>query len=251
MALAVVLASVVLTSAAQPLKDTRFVAPLPLSVGERLSYDVRFGKIAAGQQSLQVVAKRELRGTDVYELRSESLPSALLSKVYNFHDAKTSFVAAANLLPIRYEKEIEDRRYRANFVVDFDRSRNRATIWRDGNRQQREPVMPEDVLDELSMVYHLRTKDLIPGNRYEYSFFTGTKLYDVTVEALRYEYYTAPAPLGRVKVLRLRASDGFSAWITADAYRIPVRIEAPLKISAKLTATIRAWSGVRGLPSFP
>jgi hypothetical protein len=179
------------------------------------------------------------------------LPSPLLSKVYPFRDSKTSFVTASDLLPLRYEKEIEDRRYRAHFVVEFDRNRNRATVWRDGNRESREPVMPEDVLDELSMVYHLRMKELIPGNRYEYTFFTGTKLYDVTVEALRYEYFTAPEPLGRVRVLRLRASDGFSAWITADEYRLPVRIEAPSKVSAKLVATLSGWSGVPGLPSCP
>lgn len=244
------MASIVVASFARPLSETPF-STLSLSVGERLAYDVSFGGLAAGQQSLEVAAKRLWHGEEVYELRSEAVPSALLSKVYPFKDSKRSLISTTTLLPLHYEKEIEDRRYRAKFVVEFDRGRNRAVVWRDGTRQPREPLMPKDVLDELSMVYYLRAKNLIPGNRYKYTFFTGTRLYEVTVEALRYEYYNAPAPLGRVKVLRLQASDGFSAWITADAFRIPVRIEAPSRVSVKLTATLRAWSGVQGLPLPP
>lgn len=237
-------------SFARPLSEIPF-STFSLTVGERLTYDVSFGGIAAGHQSLEVAAHLIRHGEEVYELRSEAFPSSLFLKIYPFKDSKQSLISTKTLLPLRYEKEIEDRRYRAKFVVEFDRGRHRAIVWRDGIRQRREPLMPQDVLDELSMVYYLRAKNLIPGNRYEYTFFTGTRLYNVTVEALRYEYYNAPPPLGRVKVLRLRASDGFSAWITADAFRIPVRIEAPSRVSVKLTATLRAWSGIQGLPLSP
>ncbi|MBM3214499.1 DUF3108 domain-containing protein [Candidatus Poribacteria bacterium] len=234
---------------AHPLDAAPFLEPMPVRAGESLVYDVKLGRLSAGTQSLDVTAQPSVGGERVLRLVSDAAPSPLLDKVYHFKDRKVSYISAATMLPTRYEKLIEDRSYRGDFSVAFDRDLNTATVWRDGKREQRDRKMPQGVLDELSMVYYLRTKDLVPGVRYEYTFFTGTRLFDVAVDVLRYEYYTAPAPLGRVKTLRLQASDGFSVWITADERRIPVRIEAPIRVFGKLVATLRGWSGIPGISS--
>jgi hypothetical protein len=74
--------------------------------------------------------------------------------------------------------------------------------------------------------------------------FTGRKLVPVEVEVLSLYYYTAPLPLGRLPVFRVRASDGLVVWITADARRVPVKIEAPVKSFGTLVATLRACRGL-------
>jgi hypothetical protein len=237
--------------AAYPLWQVPFLQPLPIHVGEVLTYDVRLGPLSAGEQTLHVVREAVHRGRSVYVVESRSTPSDLLSRVYHFRDFKRSYIDADTFFPLRYEKRIEDRSYRGNFIVEFDRAAHRASVWRDGVRQN-DIAVPEAVQDELSMAYSLRMKNLRAGERYAYTFFTGTTVIPVEVQVVRQEYYgDGPAALGKVRVHRLEASDGFGFWITADRHRIPVRIEAPVRVKAlgKMVAVLRSWERPRVSPS--
>lgn len=239
------MASVSSATWARPLRDAPFLARPPITVGETLIYDVKLGWVLpkAGQQLLQVINETVVNGQTVYQLRSEAIPDSRLDSVYHFSDRKVSYIGVDDYLPVRYEKRIEDRTYVGDFVAEFDREKRTAAVWKNGKRQK-DYYIPADVLDELSMVYFFRAKELRAGESYEYSFFTGAKLLDVTVKVLRMEYYTAPAPMGRIKVYRMQTSQGYTVLVTADRYRIPVQIEAPVPGFGKLVAKLRTWDGI-------
>ena len=227
----------------QPLEAATSIRPIPWQVGEHLQYDVRLGMLPAGSQTLRVIDERIQDGTPIYQLQSISSPSSLLSRVYHFADERTSFVRKDDLLPIRYVKDTEDGSYRAHYVVEFDRRDCRASVWKDGDLD-REWDVPEHVQDELSMIYLLRSKTLDVGGTYEFSMFTGREIVPVKVNVLSRVYFEAPAPIGKVPVFRLRASNGLVVWITDDEYRIPVRIEADVKIFGSLVATLKGSNGL-------
>ena len=227
----------------QPLEEASSIRPVPWHVGEHLVYQVRLGMLPAGTQSFAIVGETMEDGAYVYQFHSKAAPSSLLSKIYRFADERTSTVRKDDLLPVRYMKDVEDGSYRARYVVEFDRRHDQATVWENGTLQ-REWDVPPHVQDELSMIYFLRSKRLGVGNTYRYSMFTGRELVPVEVRVLSRVYYEAPAPLGKVAVFRLQASNGLVVWITDDEFRIPVRIEAPVNVFGTLVATLKVSNGL-------
>jgi hypothetical protein len=232
----------------RPLAELPYLSPHPLQVGETLIYDVKLGALSAGTQSITVVEETTDWDEPLYRIESEAHTSALLSRIYHFRDHKVTHIRKRDLLPVRYEKQLEDRSYRGDFVVEFDRDANAAEVWRNGKRGADVDV-PPDVLDELSMIYYLRSKELRVGDTYEYSFYTGKQLIPVSVLVKSRYYVKVPEPVGKTPVYRLESDDGYVVWITADEHRIPVRIEAPAKLFGKLVATLRTCENVRGLPN--
>ena len=230
------------------LADAPYVSPHPMQVGETLVYDVSLGAFSAGTQSITVVEETTEWDEPVYRIESDAHTSALMSRFYHFRDHKVSYVRKSDLLPVRYEKQLEDRKYRGDFKVEFDRDSNTAEVWRNGKRDP-DVDMPPNVLDELSMIYYLRSKDLRVGDTYEYTFFTGKQLISVSVLVKSRYYMDVPEPVGKTPVYRLESDDGYVIWITADEHRIPVRIEAPAKVFGKLVAKLRTCENVRGLPN--
>ena len=232
----------------RPLAEVPYLSPHPLQVGETLVYDVKLGALSAGVQSITVVEETTDWDEPVYRIESDARTAALMSRIYHFRDHKVTYVRTRDLLPVRYEKQLEDRKYRGEFVVDFDRDNDVAEVWRNGKRDP-DVDMPPNVLDELSMIYYLRSKELRVGDTYEYTFFTGKQLIPVSVLVKSRYYVNVPEPVGKTPVYRLESDDGYVVWITADEHRIPVRIEAPAKVFGKLVATLRTCENVRGLPN--
>jgi hypothetical protein len=230
------------------LSEVAFLNPRPLQVGETFVYDVTLGALNAGTQSITVVEETNDWDEPVYRIESDAHTSALLSRVYHFRDHKVTYIRKRDLLPVRYEKQLEDRAYRGDFVVDFDRDNHTAAVWRNGARQP-DVAMPDDVLDELSMIYYLRSKEMRIGDTYEFTFFTGKQLIPVSLLVKSRHRVAVPAPVGKTDVYRLESEDGYVVWITADEHRIPVRIEAPAKVFGRLVATLRTCENVRGLPN--
>jgi hypothetical protein len=230
------------------LSEIPFLTPNPLQVGETLVYDVKLGGISAGTQSITVVEEAMDWDEPVYRIESDAQTGALLSRVYHFRDHKVTYIRKSDLLPVRYEKQLEDGSYRGDFVVDFNRDADTAEVWRNGSRDP-DVVMPKHVLDELSMIYYLRSKEMRIGDTYEFTFFTGKQLISVSLLVKSRHRVDVPQPVGSTPVYRLESEDGYVVWITADEHRIPVRIEAPAKIFGRLVATLRTCENVRGLPN--
>ena len=230
------------------LSDIPFLAPFPLQVGETLVYDVKLGPISAGTQSVSVVEEIADWDQPVYRIESDAHTSPLLSRFYHFRDHKVTHVRKSDLLPVRYEKQLEDQSYRGDFRVEFNRDTDTAEVWRNGARDPDVPV-PGDVLDELSMIYALRSKEMRIGDTYEFTVFTGKQLIPVSLLVKSRHLVSVPEPVGKTPVYRLGSDDGYAVWITADEHRIPVRIEAPAKGFGRLVATLRTCENVRGLPN--
>lgn len=227
-----------------PLHEAPALNPLPFKVGERLEYKVKLGFLGAGTQTMEIAAKETLDGQPAFKLLSKSQPSSALNRVYKFYDAKTSYIHQKTLLPIRYEKNIQDRSYKAKFLVLFDRSADEAKVWKDGAFESTVALQPF-TQDELSMIYYMRSRDLRPGKTYTYDFFTGRKRHSVKIHVKSRVFVDSPKPIGKRPALRIEASDGFRMWLTADADRLPVKIEAPVKFFGTLKAELSKYKAGR------
>ncbi len=215
-----------LTALTFPLLEATNLEPLPIRVGEILTYSVKIAGLPAGKQITKVAQETTLNGYHVYHLTSESQTDGVFAKLYHFRDWKESYVTTDQLYPVRHVKILEDRKYRAQVKVDFDL---KGCAQYSKNRDSKCIEVPIGIQDELSMVYFVRLKQLKVGQTYMFSVLVKDKPQDVTVTIYRREVMKTEA-LGRVETLALRTSHGYLMWLTNDKRRIPVRIEADTQV---------------------
>ena len=222
-------------SATYSLTDTKNLDRTPIQVGEMLTYSVKIKGLPAGTQITEVVEKTTLANQPVYRFRSERQTGSLLGKLYHFYDQTESYATTNQLYPLRYVKNLEDRKYRARVEIDFDHDKRTAQYTK--NSKHKALQIPIGIQDDLSMVYFLRSKELGVGHIYGLTVLVKDKSEQVTVEVRRREVIKNKA-LGRVETLVLRTSHGYLMWLTNDEHRIPVRIEAQTPRMGKLIGVL-------------
>ncbi len=210
------------------------INPIPYQPGERLIYKVKISGIPAGRWEMNVLAETDINGETVYHFQSEANTKGLF-KLYKFRDSQESYVSKSDFFPVRYEKDLRDRSYRAQIVVDFKHDLGQADQLYNGKRHYLK--ISAGIQDELSMVYLMRRKQIEPGKRYEFDLLTLKKMFHVFVQVLPRE--RIKTVLGKRETLVLRSTHGYQIWLTNDEQRIPVRIEAQTRIG-KLTGELEA-----------
>ena len=226
-------ASDVLPLLEQPDVPNFFIRP-----GESLEYNIKIRGISAGTQTIRVNGKSTLNGQEVYHLKSVSKIRKLFKLFYPFSNRSESFIQSESLCPLRYEQQIKDGKYEGNINVDFDPDKQTATILR--NSKLTETDTPPGIQDELSMIYLFRTKEIEVGQKYQFSLLTGDKIMETTISVLRTEEIKTIFGVRDTIVIRTDPKN-VTIWLTNNAMRIPVRIEAPTKIG-KLISKLKSMS---------
>ena len=214
-------------SGTQPLLEQPTVRNNILRLGEVLEYNIKIRGINAGTQVFKVNRKELLYGHEVYHVESASRANKFFNAFYPFNDQSESFIHSKDFHTLRYRRKIRDGGYGGTLAIDFDPVSQVAKIVKD--QKQMELRVPAGIQDELSMIYFLRTRKLEVGQNYEFPALVGTKSLNVGVSVLRIEELKTVLGTLKTIVVRIIQKD-ITLWLTYDADRIPVRVEASTKI---------------------
>ena len=224
------------------LVDAEDIVPNPLQVGEKLTYSISWKKFPAGKRTDWIVREEVVNGINVYRIQSEMKTRALF-RFYSFQNQQETYLNPKTLSPVRFQNRVKDRKYRGAVKIEF---RERKAEYEKTSRpkpqlpQKRETKIleiPAGTQDELSTIYFLRSKQLAIGEIYSFPLLVRGKVHKGTLTVERRERVKNKA-LGPVKTLVLRTSEGDRFWITDDARRLPVKIEAESKMGTiKATLT--------------
>ena len=135
-------------------------ARVPFGVGERLEYQVKFGKLSVGSGAMEVLAMDTVRGKDVwhtlFNLRG-GIP------FYHVNDKYESWFDVSTLASLRYLQDIDEGSYepKRHYEIFPDRREYIETNKEGKSKDPQESV--EHPLDEGSFIYFLRTIPLRPG----------------------------------------------------------------------------------------
>ena len=203
----------------------------PIQVGETLVYNVKVAGLPAGKQVTRVVGVTTFNGQSVYHLTSERQSGSMFGRFYHFRDKVESYITADRLYPVRFTKDLEDRKYKAHVEVGFDHANGMVQYTKAdaSNRRSKNLKAPAGIQDELSMLYFLRSKRLRVGQTYTFPVLVRDQSRNIKLTVYRRQMIKTKA-LGRVETLALRTSHGHLIWLTNDDRRTPVRIEAALPV---------------------
>lgn len=213
---------------------------VPFKVGETLTFDVSWsGYLVAGTATSRVVEKRPASNSNAYYVVAEGRPLPLIARLYALYYKMDSLVDSSTALSHRTSLYVEEGSRKRTSTTVFNRSTRRAQIEvRDDTLHKDDFAVPQNVQDGLATLYALRSRTLRPGERISVPVADDGSLYTANFEVLPVE--SVSVPMGRVSAWNLRVTildanskpvgTNIGVWISDDARRLPVKLQADLPV---------------------
>jgi hypothetical protein len=221
------------TAVLNPTDSTSISQPRarPFGIGEKISYQVKFGIWNVGKGAMEVLGVESVRNKHAWKVQLSVDGGVPL--LYHLKSTYTSWMDTTTLFSLRYVADQEEQgKPRDRFFEIFpERSVFRQKIVPD--------TLPEmasvpDPLDEASFLYFIRTVPLKVGDTLTFDRYFRPDRNPVVIRVLRRELVSVPA--GEFPALVLQPtiktnglfSEGGKAkiWISDDPARIILKIQS-------------------------
>jgi len=208
----------------------------PFQIGERLTYNVSFTGITAGQASLEVVNDTVVNNYHQLHIRFNARTTFPVSSIYNINDQVDTWLDSKYLYTKKLTKNIREGNYKNDSytIIDYDQSiaiTNGDTV-----------IIDQFLRDSYSLFYFLRTIPLIIGETIDFTAFDGKKITPFQVITKTKETINTMAgtfPCLVVKPFRegttlLKNKGDMMIWFSDDKIRLPIQIRIKLKYGSML-----------------
>lgn len=214
---------------------------VPFSPGETLTYDVSWSSyLTAGAATLAVKEKKPSYGSDAYYIVAEGRPTPLLSKLYDLYYKADTLLDVYSLLPQRASIYSEEGKRHRTKVTMFDQAAKKAQYEvQTRTVVKKELAIPAYSQDGLAALYVLRAIALKQGDKFSMPICDAGETYKVQIIIGGVE--TVKTGIGDVRAWKITpvlpagsagGSKRLSLWLSDDARRLPVRMQAQLAVGS-------------------
>jgi hypothetical protein len=216
---------------------------VPFRAGEVLTYDVSWSSyLTAGVATFTVREKKASFGSTAYHVVAEGRPTPLLAKLYTLYYKADSLLDAYSLLPQRGSVFSDEGGRKRLKTTSFNQGARTATYEVQTATLVKKPVaLSPFTQDALSAIYVLRAIPLKPGAAMSMPVSDSGKMYKVNVRIGNLE--PVKTGIGTVNAYRItptitdlqgkpQNTRGLALWISDDARRLPVKMQAEVAVGS-------------------
>jgi hypothetical protein len=228
------------TAPAQAPGSARQEPAVPFAAGETLTYDVGWSSfLVAGSAVMRVTEKRPSFGSIAYAVMAEGRPLPMIARLYPLYYKMESLIDAATGLSQWSALYMEEGTKKHLTSTRFDRTARRANFEITNQPASSQSLaIPGAAQDGLSMIYALRARTLKAGERFTAAIVDEGSLYSAEFAAEGPERVTVPLGERDAWKVRVQIRDAqgqnvgrnIALWISTDAKRLPMKIEAELPV---------------------
>ena len=216
-----------------------FPRKIPFSPGDKLTYEGKWGPIPAGEVTLEVLPKETIGGVEAYHFAMTTKTNAVVDLLYKIREREDSFVDGNMTHSILYKKW-EESKHPRDITVNFDWDKLEATRTNFGEKSPPIQIVP-GTFDPLALLFILRLQDLKENAVVEIPVTDGDTNYRVKVtvgkrdsieiQGKMYDAFEVTPDMERLEqIVKKSANPQLRIWYTADAQRIPLRINSKVGI---------------------
>jgi len=215
-------------------------AEMPFGPGEKLSYDLYWTFVKAGNATLETLESGPVDGHPALHFRALAQSTPFVDTFYKVRDSIESWVDPGVTRALLYKKDQVEGSYVRHYLVRFDKNGNVAYRYSHGALKNA-VIIPLGTFDPLSMLFFFRTKALFAGMTFAAPVTDGEKSITGTARVVRRE--TIKTKAGEFDTLlvepdvrniggvfRKSPDATLQVWITNDARRIPVRVQSKVVV---------------------
>ncbi len=220
------------------------------TVGEKLTFAVKYGFVTAGIATMAIPRLKKISGRDVYNITFDvnSVPS--FDWIYKVRDHYETYLDVEGLFPWRFEQHIREGHYSRDFSAFFDQRNGKAKT------TGGEYKIPEYVNDIVSAFYYARTLDYSKLKVNDYIHlqnFYKDSVYNLEVKYLGKERVTVTAGTFNCIVVEpivqkgglFKSEGSIYVWLSDDELKIPVKVKTKVLIGA-IDADLTSYEGLAG-----
>ncbi len=214
----------------------------PFVPGETLTYELGWKFIHAGTAVFEVQPMAEQNGRPAYHFLLTVRSSPLLDLFYKVRDRVEAYTDLAVTRSLLYKNEQREGSFGRDVTVTFDWEAETAQFENRGRKLDPISVYP-GTFDPLSIIYHLRMQELVPGRVLEAPGTDGKRLVmgrvrvvekqEVKVPAGRFDAFLVEPELERLGgVVERSKAAAVQIWLSADQQRIPLKVTGEAKLGS-------------------
>jgi hypothetical protein len=218
-----------------PQKELDPKAPgLWFPMGETLEYKVYWGVIPVAISRVTTTWEED-HGRKWIVIRFRTVSNETLSKLYPVNDTIESWVDPETFLPFKFNKRLNEGRYKCDETTLFDHIGGKAYFRSNTSDKRWAFTIKPDTRDIPSFMYFMRKTKFEPGQTLAYELMADEKLYDLIVKTDRLEKIKLPK-YGKVDAVKCVPEAAFNGifvrkgkmtmWVTSDERRVCVQMEA-------------------------
>jgi hypothetical protein len=210
-------------------------APVPFGVGEKSTFEVRFGGVRVGTGLLEVVGIDKIRGRESWHT-SFSVQGGTF--FYRVNDVYESWIDRENLNSLMFTRQLEEgTRERAQ---SFEILPERGSYIERTKKKSTMKKTVADPLDEAAFLYFVRTIPLVVGQTYDIHRYFIPDRNPVRLRVLRKERITVPAGTFNAIVIQpiIKTRGIFSekgqaeVWLSDDSARVLLQVKSKLSFGS-------------------
>ena len=238
---------------AQKVTNFRKLENNSFTVGEKLTFDIKYGFVTAGVAVMEIPKLKRISGRDVYQItfKVNSIPS--FDPLYKVRDRYETYLDKEGLFPWRFEQHIREGGYSRDFSAFFDQRRGVAKT-SEGSYD-----IPLYVNDIISAFYYARLFDfseMKQGDVFELHNFYKDKVYPlqiiyhgketIEVEAGIFECIIVEPVIAKGGLFKTEGN--IIIWLSDDQLRIPVKVKTKIIIGS-IDAELSEYKGLLNEPA--
>lgn len=222
---------------------------IPFSPGERLTFQVRWAFIPAGEGTVEIHPMETLNGTRSYHFSFSARTYEYVDVFYKVRDRIDAYVDEPVTRSLLFKKHQDGRRKR-RITVSFDWETNQATYADAGEIRKPISILPGS-FDPLSVFYAFRLFSLREGVELQLPVTDGKKCLmgrakvikreTIAVRDKLYDTFLVEPDLEHLGGVFEKTKDAkLKIWVTADGTSVPVRIESELIVGSFVAELVSA-----------
>jgi len=242
----------------------RVIANRAFQVGEKLTFNIRYGIIKAGEATMEVRDIVNVRDSiPAYHIVTTARSAKFFDAFYKVRDQVETFLDARGIFSWKFQKRLREGGYKFDLLVDYYQKHGIAHvegIRYDGedealqirDRKEFHLKIPEYVLDVLAAFYYVRTQKLEVGMPIYMANHDNKEVYNLQVIIQKRERVKVDAGTFNCIMIqpRLQGEAIFKqkgelwVWLTDDEYKIPVQMKSKVAVGS-ITTELKQ---IEGLP---
>ncbi len=209
--------------------------------GEYLKYRIHYGIIDAGIAELRVGEVVKRRGRPVYHMIATGRSVGMAEWFFRTRDHYESFIDTQSIMPWEFIRDVDEGGYIIKRHLIFDHFNNTAKDLHLSDTKTYD-IVPY-AQDMLSCFYYARclpTDNISPGFEIPVEMFLDHEDFAFKLRYLGSE--TVKTKFGRIRCKKFipvvqsgrvfKDEEGLTLWVTDDANKVPVRLEAELAVGS-------------------
>ena len=210
------------------MKKIIFILLLTFLLPEKFIYSAGFKFINVGEATIE----SKINDDNDIVIHTTVMSNKFLDKLYKVRDNIKLIVNPTDFSLKKIEKQIVEGKWEKNYIAEIDSNFNIVT---------KDKVIKNDkiLFDPIAVVYSLRNKNLITGDKYEYNILGIDEIKGLITEVKTNE--TVKVPAGKYNCIKVvpysntsenifKENGYMTAWLTNDEQKIPVKIELKTNI---------------------